>query len=308
MRKKISFLLLALCISFHLVCAQEGKIEIAADVQSDKSVEFNFTKSDPGTFTVQTKFKTLSNASESGSTYQARGYSGVLLTLQPINKEQSVSYSYSYRCIRGKLLPKVNFEFIYALPHNDNVEVHVGEASYLSAKYFGNVEPKDWKSYYLYTEAEESVLASRKGLVVEVIDGNEDFTDDVTFKSKNNKIIIEHEDGTLASYGALKNGSIKVKAGDTVFPKDELAKNSKRGDQRYSFAFSIMYLKAADLFVNEGKNISNDQSLYGFVTPKFLTATGGVILDNHSKHPAVWNEEVIVKEMSKKELKKHKKN
>lgn len=76
----------------------------------------------------------------------------------------------------------------------------------------------------------------------------------------------------------------------------------------YSFAFSIMYLKAVDLFVSEGKNVSNDVSLYGFVTPKFSVNSGEQIVDKNKTYQAVWTEDLIVKELTKKELKNYKSN
>lgn len=97
-----------------------------------------------------------------------------------------------------------------------------------------------------------------------------------------------------------------MKVGDVVFPKVELALNSNRGNNQYSFALSIMYLKAADLFMNEGKNISNDKSLYGFVTPIFSVSLGQQVLDNNKIYQAAWSEDLIVKEMNKKELKQYK--
>lgn len=306
MRNIIYLVNLLLVVVTHSLIAQEARMEVKAERNSDNSVTLNFTKNDPGTMTVQTNFKSLENSSLNGASFQAKGYAGQLMTLRPTNKDQRISYSYSYRYIRGKLKPKVAFEFIYGFPHHEGTEARVSEASYLKAKYFGNTEPEDWKSYYIHTKDEAAVLSIRKGLVVEVIDGNEDFTEGITFKSNNNKIIIEHEDGTLATYGALKNGSIKVKVGDVVFPKVELALNSNRGNNQYSFALSIMYLKAADLFMNEGKNISNDKSLYGFVTPIFSVSLGQQVLDNNKIYQAAWSEDLIVKEMNKKELKQYK--
>ena len=308
MRKLFHLVLFLLIICTNYSFAQQGKITINAERNTDRSVVFNFSKHDPGTMTVQFKFNNLENTSVNTSVYQSKGYSGSILTLRPLNKEQNITYSYSYRYIRGKLKPKFDANFVYGLPHAEFADVIVSEANYLSARYFGNTQPEDWKSYYLHTKNEENILASRKGLVVEVVDEYEDFSDDESFKSKNNKIIIEHEDGTLATYGALKKGSVKVKVGDTVFPKTQLATNSKRGDNRYSFAFSIMYLKAADLYVNEGKNVSNDVSLYGFVTPKFSVNSGEQMVENNKTYQAVWSDALIVKEMSKKELKKYKSN
>lgn len=305
MRKNINLLLLLLILSTLRLFGQETKVEVSAERKSDNSVEIKYSKNDPGTLTFQIKFNNLSNSSPTGSNFQAKGYGGNLLTLRPTNKDQSISYSYNYRFIRGKLNPKVNFEFIYGFPLSENVDVRVSEAGYLNAKYFGNKEPEDWKSYYFHTKNEENVLAARKGLVVEVVDGQEDIGENVSFTSKNNKVIVEQEDGTLATYGVLKSGSIVVKVGDVVFPKDVIAKNSKRSDNLYSFSFNIIYLKVADLFINEGMNVANTQSYYGFLTPKFLVNAGTQTLENNSTYQGVWNEEIIVKEMSKKELKKY---
>ncbi|WP_081643184.1 M23 family metallopeptidase [Sphingobacterium paucimobilis] len=300
-----------LCCALYLsmsscVLGQESALRMSSKRNDDKSVDLSFEKDDPGTMTVNLKFKSLSNSAVPTNIYRAEGYSGTLMTLKPMNKDNGIDFSYSYRYIRGRLMPKVDPTFVYAIPFKVGTEVYAREAGFLSARYFGNTTPDDWKVYHFYTTDQQEVVASRKGIVVEINDRHDDSVlEDKEYSSSTNSITVEHKDGSLLKYDGLSNGSVQVELGATVFPGQVIARNVKRGSNGYSVSFMLMYLKSADLGANEGKNITNSTSFYGFITPLFDVGTEAIVLTKDAKYTASLSPEVITKEMSKKEIKKY---
>ncbi|SKB65142.1 Peptidase family M23 [Sphingobacterium nematocida] len=290
-----------------LVFGQESTLKVTSKRNDDKSVDLHFEKDDPGTMTVNLKFKSISNSSTPTNICRAEGYSGTLLTLRPMNKDSGIDLSYSYRYIRGRLMPKFDKTFVYALPFRAGTEVYAREASFLSARYFGNTTPDDWKVYHFYTTDQQEVTASRKGVVVEIVDRHEDvMLEDKEYSSSTNSITIEHKDGTLLKYDGLSKGSIQVEAGETVFPGQVIGSNVKRGNHGYFVSFMLMYLKSAELDANQGKNITNSTSFYGFITPLFDIGSEAAILTKDKKYMASISPDLMSKEMSKKELKNYK--
>lgn len=304
---KIQLTVLVLIISVTLLRAQEAAVKLSSKRLDDKSVEINYEKTDPGSMTVQLKFRSLENSNSNRSVFTAEGYAGVLTILKPVNRDQNISYSYVSRAIRGKLNPKVDRDFVYMLPYPNGTEVNVGEANFVGAKYFGNTEPSDWKVYQFSTATEQPVLAVRKGIVVEVMNAFDDSElDGASYTSKNNRIIVEHTDGTIATYGNLKREGISVKVGDLVFPGQEIARNLNRGEKSFRIIFSVTYLKSGDLYQNQDRNITNSESYYGWITPNFLTSAGLQVLKRNEKYQSAISDEIITHEMSKRELRKFK--
>jgi len=300
MKLKITALILFICSITLQVDAQEQQMNITYIVNTDKSVDFKYEKPDPGAYTVILKFNNLTNATgQSEQLFNIKGYSGSFLTLRPQNKEQGIGFSYRYSYIRGKLKPKYNADFIYLLPCKKGSKVTATETVWVGSKYFGKTAPEDWKAYRFYTKNEDTVTAIRKGIVVDILDSYDvEKTNGVEFTSNANKIVIEHPDGTLATYTDFKKGSMMVKIGQTVFPETALGINSKaNGHDRFNISLSIIYLKSEDL--------ESSKSLYGFVSPHFDTSeSGNTVLVTQKEYTALDTPEIIGKELSKKELKK----
>ena len=284
----------------------KNDIKLTATRNSDKSVDINFEKSGPETITIYLNFTQLSNSNKPNSNYTASGYSGTLVTLKPINKDENITYSYSYRSIRGKLNPKLSKNIVYSLPYASGVKTKALESNNINSKYFGNEGPKNWKSYYFATDEQQNVTAARKGLVVEVVDSYDDKENEsLNFTSKTNKIIVEQPDGSLAEYDGFMKGSIVPKVGTTVFPGDILGKNVKKDNGKYAVAFHIRYLSEGDLSKNEGKNLINAQSFYTYITPIFKTADGDIEVKHAENYEVILDDALIQGEMSKREIKNH---
>ncbi|MFD1257485.1 hypothetical protein ACFQ3S_11820 [Mucilaginibacter terrae] len=289
------------------VTAQDSPVQVSYKVNSNKTVDFSFTKPDPGTFTVVLAFTNLTNSYDAEqSTLTAKDYSGNLKTLTPSNKEQGIGFSYKYSYIRGKLNPKYNADFVYLLPFKKGTKVKAVESSFVNATYFGSTTPDDWKVYRFFTQAEDTVTAVRKGLVVSIKDLYETNTNaEVAYTSQTNELMIEHADGTLATYRGFKKGSLAVKLGQTVFPGTPLAVAAKAGASgRSSIALLITYLKSAEFGTADNQSFKTSKSYYGFITPKFCTTeNAAVVLVPQQEYTAADSPEIIRKEFTKKELK-----
>lgn len=298
---------IAACVTVLAVQAQEPAVKVKYTVNPNKSVTFDYVKTDPGTYTVALKLTNLTNAYASESQNLSAGaYSGRLFSLEPTNKDQGIGFGYGYSYIRGKLKPKIAADFIYALPCKNGAKVKIMEVSFLNATYFGNTTPEDWKVYRFCTATEDTVTAIRKGIVVDIKDIQDtNVPDRAEYSSKINEITIEHPDGTLASYKHFKKGSFTVKVGQTVYPGTPLGINSKyNANSMYGATVMLMYLKSADFEAAKAQNVQNSKSLYGFITPHFFTAEGGdVVLVPQKDYTGATTPELVKKEMSKKEQK-----
>ena len=298
-----SILLLSSVLLTFSVSAQEKEFTVSSKRNDDKSITLTAEKSSPGTYTVVLNFRELSNTSSAGEpAYKVKHSSDNFLTLTPDNKNQGISYSYSYSFIRGELNPKFNPLFVYALPYGNGKKTRAIESSFLRATYFGATAPADWKAYRFYTEEADTVTAIRKGIVVSVSDVYDQDTKDVKYTSKVNTVIVEHADGTLANYKGFKKG-IFVKEGQTVFPGTPLGMNDIT-NERYGISLMITYLKSANFGSNKNTDSKDSESLYGFITPYFSTIeNSNGILTSQKYYSSAITPEIIQKEMTKKELK-----
>ncbi|WP_346237400.1 hypothetical protein ABDK00_018370 [Niabella insulamsoli] len=296
----------ALLLCLFAAQAQTKTIELSSETRPDRSVDISYRKTDPGYYTVVLNFSDYTNTSKPLAMHSISGVSGRLISLKPTDKDKSIGYSYRYTYIRGKLEPRVHKDFCYVLPYNNGVKCTVVEAGFAPQRYFGAEKPADWKSYFFYTTQQQPVNAIRKGVVVETADTFDDPVD-VEFTTRKNRVIIEHEDGTLAIYRGFEKGSVAVKVGDAVFPGTLLGSNIRSSKKLFGISIHIYYLASIDFDGQKKQTLSTQTSLYRSVSPKFTTAGKQcAALENMSEHTALLNEELITKEMSKKELKKYK--
>lgn len=297
-----AIVLMLLC---SCIFAQERKLTLKAEAKPDKSVEFKYEKTDPGTYTVVLELSNLQNSIADKKPLTAFSYSGRLTSISPISKSQDITYSYRYNYIRGKLNPKYDPGFIYLLPYPEGVHTQALETVFYRSLYFGDEAPEDWKAYRFYTAEPTNITAIRKGIVVEIVDEHENpEADGVTFTTTQNSLVIEHEDGTLAYYRGFQKGSFKVKMGDTVFPGTVLGLNTQLDQERgYYLSLMINYLKTIERDPSSNL-IARSGRFYGFITPHFATAEGVKILEHGKEYQISAPHDIVKKEMNKREIKR----
>ena len=290
--------------------AQDRIVEITAVKSTNNNVDFNYTKSKPGSYTVKINFNNLKNTNASDD-YETviDGSSGRLLTLRPTNKEEGIGYGYKFSYTFGNSRPKVDSLFQYLLPFKKGTEITIYESSNLNEKYFGAEKLESWKSYSTNSETVDSVYAMRKGIVVDI---KNEFQNDTLIKkvytSNINSLVVEHEDGTYASYKGFKKDSFKVKLGETVYPQTLLGTLDKFNNHNYVLHFSIYYLDKNLMFSSSNNTMKTAKTPYNYLTPLFFTKEGLIKIVPRNSFTADANEAILTNEMSRKEIKLRLKN
>ncbi|MBP0903812.1 hypothetical protein ACFSKN_16030 [Mariniflexile gromovii] len=306
--KKTLYLVIfiALGVNYTLL-SQNEKITINFKRNSDNSIDFYYDKKIPGSFYLNLEFTGLSNAHSKNHTAIIKDASGSFFNLRPINSKQPINFSYKYSYLRGIPNPKVDSLFTYTLPLKKGKTVTIIESTNLSETYFGSEAPSKWKSYIIDRTSSDTVCNMRKGIVVEIVN---EFTRNpeinLNYTSKMNRIVVEHEDGTFASYSGLKKDAIFVSLGQTIYPQTLIGTLEAINDYTYRLYFHIYYL--IDESLKSKESTTHQKSQNEFLTPYFLTKIGSKKLNNKTNYIVEFNESILFKELSKKEKKQYLKN
>lgn len=300
-QKKTSvFIVILLSFTTQILFSQDV-VTLKTKSNEDNSIEINYTKDKPGTYCVDLNFTKYENTFTPQKEYIIKNSSGFLVKLNPNNKNNPVRFSYTYNYRRGMPISKVDTSFVNLLPFTNNTSVEVRYLNNLGSKYFGKEEPENWKSLLFISNKPDTICATRKGIVIEIIDKYSiDTTEVYSYSSKRNMIKIEHPDGTLANYNGINGQNIFVKEGDVVFPNQPLATLIRYDkSDTYQLRFSIYYLTKKPV-----KNNEKSEYAYKYIDPYFQTSAGVLKIKPNQKYTTKVTEEVIIKELSKKELKK----
>lgn len=286
--------------------AQNYSLQITSELKEDKSVDFLFEKNNFGSFFLNLTFNQLENAPPASFKGTLVSTKGKLLNIRPINPDRPIGFSYSYTFIRGQLNPKFDAGFVYLLPVSKGKSVKVQHHINLNARYFGSVEPKNWISFQFNVDAGDTVFSARKGLVVEIKDSfDPDPSASVSFSSKSNFILIEHDDGTLARYDVLKKGSRMVMPGQIVYPHTPLALAGTYDEESNTqIRFLVYYLIEENLEKPEKSGLASRKNFYAFINPVFHTGRGDSCLRAQQNYTADYKDEHITIELGKREKKK----
>lgn len=293
-----------------IVSGQKKPFQIKSERKDDKSVVFSFEKNFPGSVHVIIEFKMLENSSGKRTvTKSVKGYSGNLFTLKPLNSDRGIGFSYTYNYFIGNKNAKPDLEHKYALPFKPGKSIHVKKLSYLGNKY-GKEAPKNWTSFQFLTEPNDTVCAARKGLVIKIVDDNKPNAQlDYGYRQDANYILIEHDDGTIARYGVIREKGGLVKVGEEIFPGTPIAISGTYDKPENSqLRFSIYYMdKDMDYNIFKEYTLQNRPDIYAYLNPKFKTKEYLGELHSNKDYTVVLDDEMITSEMSKRERKKYQK-
>lgn len=309
MKTRLSFSLTVMMLLFtaFYLNAQSKNIKVESNYNSDRSVDFTYTKNEPGTYYLTIEFTTLENTSSSNIVQQkVQGTSGSLFTLTPTNGNQGIRFSYKYHYVLGDPNPKVDKEFAYCLPFKQGKSLKVMESSLINEKYFGAKKSKTWKSYAVRRLNQDTVCCMRKGTVVRIINKHSaDLTVKKSFTSKKNSVLVEHNDGTFAVYKGLEKDGIFVELGQVVYPQTNLGRLSKFNEDYCLLHFSVYYLGDPDMEFQGDKKMSDTQSRYHYLMPYFISDRGTLQLVDKHNYSVDLNDEILTKEFSRRERKKY---
>lgn len=302
---KTQIIVLILFIS-QISIAQTKVLRVTSQRNFDKSITFTYNKIEYGSYFLSVWFTELNNSHSRGFNNVVTGLNGRLFTIKPDNDNQGIGYTNRYWYIRGVPNPKFDDNYIYLLPMGAEQTATIRKMTNVNSMYFGSAKPKNWNSYMFSMNEGDTVFASRKGMVVEVTSNYEyDTLNIISYQSKINFVLIEHTDGTLASYKGFAKNGIMVEEGQTVFPRTPLGIISTY-DKRMKgqLRLSVYYLNYTNPETENNKTYQNKISYYAYIEPYFLTGNGSAKLESGQSYKTVINSEIIFQEFTKRELKK----
>ena len=302
MNKLILLLLLIPLISL----SQKNIVDVDYVINNDKSVSFNYKKYRPGSYFLIIEFNNLINTRASTFRRVVNGSSGSLLKLKPTNQDEGIGFQYTFQYYQGNLNSKIHYDYPYILPFDKGKTNFVNELYSIENTYLKKDLPKNWKSYSFEFKNPEIIRSIRKGTVVEIINKFKSKSDKVySFYSEQNSIKIEHKDGSIASYKGFGYNQINVKIGQLVFPQTKLGQLAKFDLREiYRLYLSLYSFKTIEgISLNRIKSSSDIETNY--ITPKFYINGDIKKLKNKEKFEVDYNEDVLFKEMRKREIKKY---
>ena len=305
-------LAILLCCTFLVgitqpVTGQDRSVTVTCVRNNQEGYDFNYEKSAAGSFVVIVRLNDPVNTSEREFKQEAKSTRGLLFSVNPMIKNSPVSFStYSTTYYRGILNPKTDSTFVYALPYKEGNTFSVAYLSDLG-KSFGNFSARNFKAFEFSSKECDTVCAIRKGVVVSVIDKYEmDTTLSKSYTSNVNSILVEHPDGTFASYTGFKKGAIAVAEGQTVFPYTPLGLLSYYDSRKLHSLRLMIYYRSNKTFRkadDQPVTLKTSKDLNDYIDPWFLSVKGVTKLQNHKSYASGFSKFILEQEMTKKELK-----
>lgn len=277
---------------------------IRAERRDNKNVEFFLDgKTAPGTLTVFLTLKNLSNCNTSPGTtkYEARFSGTQLLTLRPGDSSRGIVYGYSVRFFNAPVDRQVDTTFVYRMPTTVAKPVRVSRGVSSLDRFRKDEEKQGALGLHFQMEKGDTVYAMRRGTVtqVHISEERDPNAPAVRFTSKSTGLLVEHMDGSLAGYICLDRDNVLVAEGDEVLPGTPLALVGTYDGERYKFSVQTYWWETNPDTAEPEKKAFVRKRLF----PRFATEEGVVCIEK-GMYRAVENEEMVTREMSKKELKK----
>lgn len=299
MKKRLLILFLIL-LTAQTVSAQQHR-GYSFNVRTDKNGTLNFYCINERnlTYTVRVDLSNYSNYTLSCSlpyVGEAKAGTTFLFKLTPVMPSARPVYNMTTNVKLGKYIENPDTSYIYILPLKPGKKINV----------FKNFLAE----YWFYNRTRDTVFAVRSGTIGYAIDNNKENN----IGRDNNTIFIEHSDGTIMSYRMLGNLLVKqgqrIKAGEPIalIGKKVEADNTPENDNSYCVKLRLMYnaVKLPEVVIGTIKYDADNKT--STLPVKFLTEEAGeVFFTGRASVTAVYPEELLIKEMTKSELKKYKK-
>ncbi|OEK05732.1 M23 family metallopeptidase [Roseivirga misakiensis] len=226
----------------------------------------------------------------------------MLFKLQREGLESFKDFSFNYSIYAAKANPKIR-NIKYALPIKAGKSVEVKELTELKELFDEKTVSDKLYGLAFMSSFNDTIYASRSGVVKEIEQYDSATGNSLIYNKRGNYIEIEHRDGTIATYSLFKNKSSFVKEGDDIVVGSPLAiVAGSNYDLGPHFVMTISYLK-----YKYDKNLdSDDWYTIGYVVPKFQTFRYNLTeLQGNSIYTAVFDDELITQEMTRKQKKKY---
>ncbi len=148
------------------------------------------------------------------------------VSLTQITKIRNGKYKFSY---------KTRFNYgdhnssVYDKTFKYNLPFEKGETFKVSQGYNGSFSHQGKNALDFKMDIGTKIMATRKGVVIRVVDTNNKTCPEEDCEKYNNLILIYHTDGTFAEYVHIKRNGAKVKVGDIVEKGQLIAESGNIG-------------------------------------------------------------------------------
>lgn len=280
-------------------------VEVTYERNKKGEVEFFATNRSPVPYVLTITFTDLENTippNPNPYLFTSRRGRERILTLNKYGMSNgNIGFGYKFTYTEGCHDTEPDDEIEYLLPVDEGKTTKVIPISY-AGTIINQKTPEGFYALGFTTAKKDSVFASRRGTVIEVVDKfniteEQEKGEAVPFYiADRNLIRIIHEDCTIGAYKWLEKGSLLVKEGDFVEAGEPLARVASRGGNLGNgLLFSLMYKR----FQYQGIRITGE---WEYVHPLFRTGNGKMLkLEPHKEYVSSHPEEVITKEMSRRE-------
>ncbi|PWN06296.1 M23 family metallopeptidase [Rhodohalobacter mucosus] len=289
----------------HSANAQHRPIEVTYEANNRDGYSFYAINRTPIPMIVTIGFSDLRNLDASEALPFSRNVSGArvrLLTLSKQWSDQQSHFRYSTRYHSGCLDTDPD-DVEYLLPFREGTFARASELSYLG-EMVNREAPDDWYSISFRTENETEIYSARKGVVVDVQDGENDPGSNLLYTSNRNTVTVVHEDCTFARYSVFRDDEIYVSEGETVYPGQPLGKMAGDEFELGNQIRMLVYYRNDDSVVfnpADADGVSN----WRYIKPVFRTTQNRSLhVTSNELYESVHPEEVITSEMSRRERRK----
>lgn len=209
---------------------------------------------------------------------------GQIVTIRPLDGLKPWRYHYSQYLRPGDVNPsKIDSAYVYRLPFKTSAQ---RETANLTGIRLDSTDV-NYCGVGFRMNRGDSICAARKGTVIYTQDDFEPFVYNngvVMMQGRDNRLWIQHDDGTVADYNLLEKNSIKVKVGDVVEAGQPIAVTGTL-DNKIWFLYFYVFYQTDNLFdIDSGY----DYVLFrNYMNPIFDTSTGQITVNKKAyySHP-----------------------
>lgn len=273
----------------------QSQVQITAEQDQERNLTLFSFNEGVIPYTIQIQFAQLENLEslEGELLYKvAKPGRSTLVKLQSIYSNAKIGFRYNTKLYKGDFQKQIPFGSAYLIPVEKGTKVSMRP---LLANQKISADRR-YTGVGFFFEQATVVYAPRKGIVSEIKMDVEKVSDGPADFSNENYVEIYHQDGSFTRLSGLKAKSAKVEVGDTVIPGQAIAESSPLANSAEHHVKMIQSRWEMEVngvtWVNFPVSVlSGNEEISSEGTAENLQAT----------HP----EELVTKELDKKEMKKY---
>lgn len=284
---------------FVLSINLQAQITIESEQDSERNVVFYAVNPTKMPYSVILNFSQLQNMTTPGGgnvTAIASPGRSKVATLKPTLAGQGTNYRYAYSFAKGNVYGKTKIDPVYLIPVPEATKVKAILNNNISNTLNKEKPDNSYVGISFIFEKPTDIVAPRKGVIAEMKMDYATDKESLSFSAEENYIEIYHEDGTITRLMVLKSGSAKVEVGDLVLPGQVLAESAGENYQQGPHVRMVNQRTEKE---------GTDKFKYSYFPVVFATEAGNTEIKELSDFTVVHPQEIITRELNKKELKNY---